>query len=410
MILFQINSIANSGSTGRIAENIAKYVQTQGWQCYTAYGRWCNPSKTHLIRIGNKLSVYFHYFLSRVFGLHGLASKHATRSLIKEIERIHPDIIHLHNIHGYYLNYPLLFQFLSTHNYPVVWTLHDCWAYTGHCSHYTSSKCSKWLSRCYKCPNLSCYPVSFIDNSRLNFRLKSYYFNMVHNIAIVPVSNWLAKELHKSFLKNNRIIPIPNGVDTSIYKPIDSHVRDKYSIGSGFMVLAVATWWTKAKGFEDYIQIANLVDKDVIIVMVGVSPKQKRMLPSNIIGIPRTENITELVQLYSAADIFVNFSIEESYGLTTAESLSCGTPVVVYNSTACPDIVTPDVGFIVTSHNLEEANCAINKVKVMGKTYYTNKCRQYAIDYLDDSLCYGRYLSLYNELLTNEDINHNCNL
>lgn len=410
MILFQINAIANSGSTGRIAENIAEYAHKQGWECYTAYGRWCNPSATHLIKIGSRWSVYFHYLLSRVWGLHGLASWNATRLLLKKIEKINPDIIHLHNVHGYYLNYPMLFQFLSSHNYPVVWTLHDCWAFTGHCPHYTASQCFKWVTGCSDCPNLNQYPVSMFDNSRANYQRKSFYFNNVRSLTLVPVSNWLSKELKRSFLKSNRLVTIPNGVNVSLYRPIDSNVREKYGVGSDFMVLAVATWWTKAKGFEEFIQLANIVKDDVKILMVGVSKKQMKLLPSNIIGVQRTENVNELVQLYSAADIYVNFSIEESFGLTTAESLSCGTPVLVYDSTACPDIVVPEVGCVVTPHNLDEANRAINNVKSVGKSFYSEKCRQYALSHLDDTVCYKRYFSLYKEILSNESFNHNSNI
>lgn len=397
--LFQINVVANSGSTGRIAEKIAQIAINHGWECYTAYGRWCTTSNTQLVKIGNKLSVVFHYCMSRIFDCQGLASYFATYSLIRQIDKIHPDIIHLHNVHGYYLNYPLLFNYLSAHNYPVVWTLHDCWAYTGHCPHYTSAKCTKWVSGCYDCPNLKKYPASFFDNSKANYRRKSYYFNKIKNLTIVSVSNWLSKEIHKSFLKKNRIVTISNGVDISMFRPIDSDVREKYGIGSCFLVIAVATWWTEGKGFGDFMQLANIVDKDVKLIMVGVSNNQMNSLPRNIIGIQRTENISELVQLYSAADLYVNFSIEESFGLTTAESLSCGTPVLVYDSTACPDIVTPKTGFVVPPHDLLEANRVIEHVKTVGKSFYSENCRQYALTHLDDTLCYEQYLSLYKKIL-----------
>ena len=190
-VLLQINVVANSGSTGRIAEGIAEIVIDDKWTCYTAYGRWGNPSKTYLYKIGNRCAIYSHYLISKLFDMHGLGSICATKRLILKIKEIKPDLIHLHNIHGYYLNYPLLFDFLSRSDIPVVWTLHDCWAYTGHCAYYSNIDCNKWKQGCYACPNLQDYPASlFYDNSRKNYELKKKSLTSLKTLTIVTVSRW----------------------------------------------------------------------------------------------------------------------------------------------------------------------------------------------------------------------------
>lgn len=197
--LLSINVVANSGSTGRIVEGIVEMASLKGWKCYTVYGRWANTSKSELYKVGNLYDVCIHYLLSRVFDMHGLASKRVTNKLIKKIRDIKPDIIHLHNIHGYYINYKILFDYLHSVTTPVVWTLHDCWTYTGHCAYYSNASCSKWKTGCYNCPNLNDYPAAFFDLSAKNYQLKKYCFTSVANLTIVPVSNWLANEVSQSF-------------------------------------------------------------------------------------------------------------------------------------------------------------------------------------------------------------------
>lgn len=398
--LFQINAVVNSGSTGRIAEGIAEVVINDNWTCYTAYGRWANSSKTYLYRIGTKWGVYFHCLISRLFDMHGLASLKATQRLISKIKEVNPDLIHLHNIHGYYLNYPLLFEFLSEIDVPIVWTLHDCWAYTGHCVHYTNVGCSKWKSGCHDCPNLLDYPTTlFCDHSKKNYLLKKQAFTSIKNLTLVTVSQWLADEVKQSFLRKYPVKIIQNGVDVSVFHPTESKIRQRYNIMDKFIILGVATVWNTRKGLSDFIELAKRLSPEDRIVLVGLSNKQLSKLPSNIIGLKKTENVADLVGLYSSANLFVNFSIEETFGLTTAESMACGTPVLVYNSTACPEIVTEETGFVITPHDIDGALNVIKQVKSVGKQYYGTNCHQYIQKNFRKEDKYIEYVTLYKELL-----------
>lgn len=400
MKLFQINVVANSGSTGRIAEGIAETMISEDWTCYTAYGRWANPSKSILFRIGNRCEIYYHFLLSRVLGKHGLGSVRATRVLINKIKDVNPDIIHLHNIHGYYLNYPLLFEFLSTIEIPVVWTLHDCWAFTGHCVHYTDIKCYKWMFGCFNCPNLCDYPQSLFDYSKESYNLKKEYFTAKENVAIVAVSHWLGNEVKRSYLSKYPIKVIQNGIDTSVFSPIVSDAREKYGIGHRFLILGVATCWDKRKGLFDFVKLSKFLGEDEVILLVGLSKKQILSLPSNIIGIQKTENILKLVELYSSADLFINFSVEETFGMTTVESMACGTPVLVYDSTACPEVVTKDTGFVIAPHDITTAYEIIKSLKKQGKQAFREACVSYVQKHFRQEDKYQEYANLYDEILS----------
>lgn len=399
MKLFQINAIANSGSTGRIVEGIATTMISKGWICYTAYGRWANPSKSILYRIGNCCEIYYHYFISRIFGRNGLGSAKATEHLINEIRKVNPDVIHLHNIHGYYLNFPLLFQFLSTIDTPVIWTLHDCWAFTGHCVHYTDVKCYKWMSGCFDCPNLCDYPKSLMDYSCESYNLKKKYFTKGKNLIIVPVSQWLGTEIKLSYLSKYPIKVIQNGIDTSVFFPTVSDIRKKYGIGSRFLILGVATRWDKRKGLSDFVELAKMLAGDEVILLVGLNKKQMLSLPPNIIGIQKTESTSKLVELYSSADLFINFSVEETFGMTTVESMACGTPVLVYNSTACPEIVTRDTGFVIEPHDIAKAYEVIRNMKKQSKQLFRDACTLYVRKYFKQEHKFQEYANLYDEIL-----------
>lgn len=399
MKVFQINVVANSGSTGTIAEGIAATLMQDGWDCYTAYGRWANPSKTNLYRIGNCWDIYSHYLLSRIYGKHGMGSVKATKRLIKEIERIKPDLIHLHNIHGYYVNYPLLFQYLSSINVPVVWTLHDCWAYTGHCVHYAEVKCRKWVNGCFDCPRLSDYPKSFRDNSAENYLQKKKFFTSLKRLVIVPVSEWLGEEVRRSFLSVYPIKIIQNGVDVAVFHPVVSGVKRMYGIGERFFILGVATRWDERKGLVDFKELSKLLANDEVILLVGLDKKQIASLPDNMIGLQKTEDVTQLVELYSSADLFINFSTEETFGMTTLESMACGTPVLVYNSTACPEIVRKETGFIIEPHDIAASYRKVKVVKEVGKKQYSSACVSYVEKKFRKEKKYREYVDLYYEIL-----------
>ena len=402
--VFHINTIGNSGSTGRIAEGICKLALEKNFICHTAYGRWANPSVTQLHKIGNKFSIYWHVAMTRLLDRHGLASKKATKELIAKIKETKPDLIHLHNIHGYYLHYPLLFQFLAQLDVPIVWTLHDCWSYTGHCVHYTVANCYQWKQGCSKCPNLKDYPESWLmDRSCANYRQKKKAFTSLRNLTIVTVSQWLAEQVKESFLSHYPITCIHNGIDIQKFSPQPPE-REIHGVKDKFIILGVATVWNERKGLADFIRLAELLDEDEHIILVGLSPKQIRQLPHNITGLQKTENVEELVQLYSHADVFINFSVEETFGLTTVESLACGTPVIVVNSTASPEIITEEVGYIVEPHDVQVTHKNLQEIKRQRKSTYRDMCRQYAAQHFNEIELYKKYIHLYEKLWNHENI------
>lgn len=400
--VLQINTVANIGSTGRIAEKIGNLAIDEGWSSYIAYGRNARESKSHLIRIGGMTDIYAHVLGSKILDGHGLFSRRATKNLIKEIETIHPDVIHLHNIHGYYLNYPLLFEYLASKNIPVVWTLHDCWAYTGHCVYYSSVKCERWKTGCFDCPKKRSYPDSIIDCSKSNYQLKKKCFGLVNNLTIVPVSCWLGSEVKESFLRKNTIHVIQNGINLNVFYPRDNvkcNIREKYGIDDRFMILSVATKWHQDNGFYDFLELRKKLDTKYLIVLVGVSEHQKEILPEGIIGIPRTENMDELAELYTTADIAITTQIEATFGLVTVEAMACGTPVIVYNSTACPEVVTKQTGFVIPPKNIDAMkNCIMDYATNKRKIDFSDYCIKQASLYNEDNK-YKEYIDLYKSLL-----------
>ncbi len=404
--LLQINITANWGSHGRIAEEIGQLAMSQGWESYIAYGRWANPSQSHLIRIGSMWDERWHGLQSRIFDNQGLASKRATQSLVEEIGRISPDIIHLHNIHGYYLNYPLLFDFLSKANVPIVWTFHDCWPFTGHCAHPSYASCSLWYTLCKgACPLRKEYPASYLfDKCERNFLLKKQSFGSVSNLNIVTVSDWLKKETEQSFLGNKIIHRIYNGIDTQVFEPkCADHLKQNVRIGGHEkVVLGVANVWDKRKGLYDFFQIREKLDHRYAIILIGLSANQIKKLPEGIIGLSRTESSDQLAEYYSMADVYVNTSQAETFGMTTSEALSCGTPAIVYNTTACPEIVSEETGAVV---ELGDISAMVDKIQelcnisALEQKERRKLCRQRAVALFNKNDRYQEYLDLYNSLL-----------
>ena len=320
--VLQINATANWGSTGRIAEQINILSQEKGWDCYIAYARYSNASQSTLIKVGSKLGVIAHYLENRVFDNEGLASRLATKRLIKEIKKVAPDIVHLHNIHDHWINYKILFEYLNTTNIPVVWTMHDCWAFTGGCAHYSLNGCYKWQRGCEDCKHKG----NVLDRSHKHYLLRKNLFLSNNNLTIVPVSDWLKSELKKSFFNACNIKTIYNGVDLDVFcERKNKEILRNYPLEGKYVLLALATTWSAKKGFNDYIELSKQLPSDCILVMVGVTPEQKNHFPENIIGIERTQDVNELVNLYSCSDIVLNLSYEESFGLTTvyADTYAC---------------------------------------------------------------------------------------
>lgn len=404
--LLQISIEVNSGSVGRIAEQIGETVLQKGWSSYITYARNHNPSKSEVIKIGNKLDLYRHGLETRIFDSHCFSSKTATKDLINRIKEIKPDIIHLHHLHGYFINIEILFNFLKESEIPVVWTFHDCWSFTGHCSNFDFVGCDKWKTACHHCEQKKEYPKSLLlDRSRQNFIDKKRIFNSVKNLTIVSVSKWLSGKVNESFLKNYNSKIIYNGVDLEKFYPKNSRgeIDEKYNIYDKYFLLGVATNWDKKKGLYDFIKLSTMLDDTFVIILIGVSKDQLKGLPNNIIGLDRTESQDELGALYSASDLFLNLSVEETFGLTTAEALACGVPSIVYNATASPELVNEDTGFVVEKKNMKELVLAIEKARGFGKNYYSNACRNRAVSLFDKKERFLEYLNLYNEILNRNE-------
>ncbi|UYU43892.1 glycosyltransferase [Bacteroides salyersiae] len=401
--LFQINVVANWGSTGRIAEEIGLSAIMNGWNSYIAYGRSMNKSRSHLIRIGTKWDFCWHTLQTRLFDRHGLSSKRATRRLVQEIERIKPDIIHLHNIHGYYINYKILFKYLADQNIPVVWTLHDCWNFTGHCSHFISIGCYRWKTGCFSCPLKYGYPNSWIvDRSRRNYEDKKAAFTSISNLVFVPVSVWLGNFLKDTFMKGYPVHRIYNGVDINIFHPIVSKTDTLLpydNIKKRFIILAVASVWTVSKGYEDIKKLHALLTNDCVIIVVGLNKEQLKDIPVGIIGIERTESVQQLSELYSVADVFINPTYSDSFPTTNIEALACGTPVITYRTGGSVEAVSEDTGLIVAQGDLSGLQKAIYTIKKNGKCFYTKACRSRAVTLFNKNDRYQEYVDLYNQLL-----------
>jgi glycosyltransferase involved in cell wall biosynthesis len=390
MKILQINSVCGVGSTGRIATDLYKVLEEQGHECKIAYGRGIAPEGINSIKIGSKLDNYTHVFKTRVFDKHGFGSVNATKKFIEKVKEYDPDIIHLHNIHGYYINIEILFNYLKEANKLVIWTLHDCWALTGHCAYFDYVGCDKWKNRCSDCPQKQGYPSSkILDNSKLNYEKKKELFTSVKNMTIVTPSKWLANLVKESFLRKYQVEVINNGIDLDIFKPTRSNFRKKYNIEDKFIVLGVANMWDERKGLKYFVDISKELDDDYKVVIVGVNERQKRELGEYIIAIDRTNNIQELAGIYTTADLFLNPSAEETMGLVTVEAMACGLPVIVSNRTAIPEVIDQCCGIIIPELNSNEIIKQIDlfRRKKITSTSCINKSKQYdkkkmAIEYM----------------------------
>ncbi len=356
MKVLQINSVAGRGSTGRIVYDLAKAIEANGGQCLVGYGRGTAPSDLKAVRIGNDFDVYWHVVMTRLFDAHGFASKRATKSFLREVEKFEPDVIHLHNIHGYYINIKLLFDWLRESNKRVIWTLHDCWAFTGHCAYFTYAMCEKWRTACEGCPQKSKYPKSiFLDGSKRNYLKKKEIFTSLEKLTIVTPSQWLADIVKQSFLAKYEVKVIRNGIDTNIFYPRDRMIfRKKYGLEDKFIILGVANVWDERKGLKYFLALSRIVDSDTVIVLVGLNKKQLRNLPKNIIGITRTNNVDELAEIYSAADVFFNPTLEDNFPTVNLEAQACGTPVVAFDSGGTRETVL-NSGVVIERGNIEKA-------------------------------------------------------
>lgn len=395
--LLQINVTANSGSTGKIAEAIGRLAINRGWESWIAYGRGTPQSKSRLIRIGNDWDMRWHGVETRLLDNHGLASRRTTRKFIRRIKEINPDIIHLHNIHGYYINYPLLFQFLREWGSPVVWTWHDIWPMTGHCAFFGKDQCDKWKTGCHECERKTIYPGSLLNNrSSRNFEDKRRAFSSLDSMTIVMVSEWLNEMRKDSFLKDIPGVVIHNGIDLDVFSPEPLPAKDKE------YVLAVSNVWTIEKGWDDLMSLRKILPDDIDIIMVGLNDEQMANLPKGIKGLRRTQNINELRAMYSNAICLINPTWAEALGLTNIESLACGRPVITYRSGGSPETIDSNTGIVVEQGDVQGLKKAIETIRTSSDRFTPELCRARAEKYFNQDDRFEEYFELYEKIINKD--------
>ena len=405
--LLQINPVLRvSTSTGRIMQEIGELALNNGWESYVAYAKGrdgVKPCASQIVPVGNVWSTAWHGLQTRLFDRHGLASTQATHAFVRRIEEIAPDIIHIHNLHGYFLDYRVLFRYLSRCGIPVVWTVHDCWLYTGHCYYYSYVGCDKWQRGCNHCPQKKEFPASWLfDRSARNYVDKRAAFaSMPHEgLVFVPVSHWLEGEMRQSFLRDYDFQVIHNGINLDVFRVCDSRgVVAKYGLEGKHVILGVASIWSKEKGLDDFVAMAAMLRRDEVIVLVGVKEEQKSRLPRNIVAIGRTENVRQLAELYACADAFVNPTWQDNYPTVNLEAIACGTPVVTYRTGGSVEAITPDTGRIVEQGDVAGLLGAVRDIARRRKADWQSLCRAHALAHFDKNECYADYFRLYDALM-----------
>ncbi len=344
-----INSVAGFGSTGRIAAETCRELRQQGHQCVLAFGREkANCQDIDTVQIGTPMDYKMHALQSRLLDNSGFGSKAATEKFLIWVKEYDPDVIWLHNIHGYYIHIGLLFAYLKASGKKIIWTLHDCWSFTGHCAYFDFVRCDKWKSGCCGCPQKGSYPASLLlDNSRKNYEKKRELFTGLADMTLIVPSHWLEKRVKQSFLKEYPVQVVYNTINREIFKPTPSDFREKHGLKNKKILLGVASVWDQRKGLQDFLALSKLLDDRYKIVLIGLSQSQIESLPKEILGLPRTNSMEELAQAYSAADLFLSPSTEETFGMTAMEARSCGTEAIVYQDTACEEVVNQFGGIAV---------------------------------------------------------------
>lgn len=357
MRVLMINSVCGIRSTGRICTDLAQQMEAEGHEVKIAYGRVEDVPekfKKYAVRIGNDLDLKLHAVRTRLLDEHGFGSKKATREFLQWADAYDPDLLWLHNIHGYYINIEMLFAWIKSRpQMKVKWTLHDCWAFTGHCSHFTVANCDKWKTVCHDCPQKERYPKSLLkDNSRRNFERKREAFTGVKDMTLITPSKWLAELVEQSFLKEYPVKVHYNSIDTAVFKPTPSDFRKKNGLENKKMILGVASTWDDRKGFDDFLKLSEMLDDSYVIVLVGLNEKQMQQCKPNMLGIQRTNSPKELAEIYTAADVFFNPTYEDNYPTVNLEAEACGTRVVTYRTGGAPETIKRDDSMVIAPGEL----------------------------------------------------------
>ncbi|MBO7575348.1 MAG: glycosyltransferase [Bacteroidales bacterium] len=400
--LLQINPVVRlNTSTGRIMKEIGEIAMAAGWESYIAYSGARDGVPQHssqLVPVGNKLDLTVHAVATRIFDAHGLVSRRATKQLIRRIKEIDPDIIHIHNVHGYWLNYPLLCQYLRESGKPVIWTVHDCWLYTGHCYYYSAARCDKWQTGCGHCPQKRAFPASWVfDRSARNWHDKQHAFGSLERLTIVPVSDWIRQEMAHSFLADKPFQVIHNGIDLDIFHPAEPGAERP----AGTVILGVATLWHEEKGVRDFVELAGRLHEGERLVLVGrMSEEQRAAFPAGVEFIERTENVAKLAALYAQATAFVNPTWQDNYPTVNLEAIACGTPVVTYRTGGSVEAVTAGTGFVVEQGDVQGLLDRVRELAAEDRKAVTERCRAHALQHFSKQERYQDYIRLYESLTT----------
>lgn len=401
--LLIINVALNWGSTGRIAEQVGALAKDDGWDVMIAHGaRYQNPSEFDHYQVSTSLEEKVHWLISQLWDGQGRGSWCATRRFLKRIDSFKPNVVHMHVIHGYYMNYGLLMDYFKEKNIPVVWTLHDCWAFTGHCAYFTSANCEKWKTQCCKCPIPHDFPNTYLDKSKANYNRKKKVYGDMQNLVLAPVSQWLGDLVKESFLGKHDIQVVYNGIDVDVFKPSVSNFKEKLGIEGKYLLLGVAQGFDERKGLKDFFKLSEMLPDDYQVVLLGAMEDEIAIAPKSVIALPKTESLQELVEAYSAADVLLSLSYEETFGLTPVEAMACGTPAIVYNNTAQPEHITPETGFVVENGDLDTLVARIKILCETGKATYSSACRERAVNVYDKDKCYRKYIDLFTSLILNK--------
>lgn len=409
-------------STGRIAVELCRMAEAGGHRALLCHARGTCPGDVPSLRVGNRMDTAAHALLARVTDRAGFYSRRSTRQLVSELEKYKPDLVHLHNIHGYYLHLPTLFEYLKRNDIPTVWTLHDCWAFTGHCAYYTMAEgapppdgerrraacgegCERWLNGCGNCVLLREYPRSWlVDQSARNWREKRALFSGVPHMVLVTPSEWLKDQVKRSFLGSYPVYALPNGIDLTAFAPCvdENFMRDTarfYGLdkaGNRPLIISAASAWDGRKGLDDLIELSEVLGEDYCVAAVGLDEYQIRSLPPHtVLGVPPTGNLNDLCALYTAADLYISLSHGETMGMTLVEALACGTQVLCYDTTAMPEIVTPEVGEVAPMGDMDAVADAVRRLCRSHKS--PADCRARAAAYAAP-LRFGAYLKLYHNM------------
>ncbi len=401
MKVLQINSVCGIRSTGRICTDIADMLQKNGDECLIVYGREHAGSNSENIslKIGSYATNVLHYFNFMLHDDDGKGSWLITKRLIRKIKKFKPDIIHLHNIHGHYINYNVLLDYIAESNIPAVFSLYDCWQFTGNCTHFDYIGCEKWKEQCKACPIQDKYPFDrhWIDRSARNFKNKQKHMQKIKNKVILPGSYWLAGIARESFLKDSKIVPLQSGLDLTKYHMKESDIKKQHGLEDRAVVLCVASTWSRAKGVHFLCEVADKLADTATLVVVGALADDAVKTHPNIVHIEQTNSIDELCMWYTAADAYLNLTLQETLGLTNVEALACGTPVVTFASGGCTECVDDTCGIAVKR---DDVDAAVKAVKDIVKTYpFTREACLKKANEFDKNKLYTKYLDVYRELL-----------